>query len=213
MVIAVDPHGEAVAIGAHAVAHQGLSVGLARILTEGRGLPREPGVVHQRLEAHALQAVRQRHAGEIAERGIDVDELGQGCAGRACGLLAGGGDDERRVDVVLHIRVLTPQAVLAEVPTVVTPKDDDGILVESEGFQLCHDAADLGVGVADGGVVSMAQFARKVVGHVSGGGNTAVIADLAVVHIDRVFGRVLGDETVGGEFDFRGIIQVPVFFW
>ena len=212
MIIAVDPHGEAVAIGAHAVAHQGLSVGLARILTEGRGLPRELGVVHQRLQAHALQVVRQRHAGEIAERGIDVDELGQGRTGLAGGLLARRGNNERRIDVVLHIRVLTPQAVLAEVPTVVTPKDDDGILVEPEGFQLRHDAADLCVGVADGGVVSMAQLACEVVGHVSGGRNTAVIADLAVVHINRVFGRVLGHKSVGGQLDFRGIIHVPVFF-
>ena len=102
--------------------------------------------------------------------------------------------------------------MLAEVPTVVTPKDNDGILVEPEGFQLRHDAADLGVGVADGGVVSMPQFAREVVGHVSRGWNAAVSTDLTIVHIDRILGRVLGDKSVGGQFDFRGIIHVPVFF-
>ena len=46
-------------------------------------------------------------------------------------LHAGNGKDERGVHVVLHVGVLAPGGVLAELPTVVAPQDHDGVLVEA----------------------------------------------------------------------------------
>src|SRR6185369_14370436 len=59
---------------------------------EGRAIPRGPRVAELRRQGEAIDLVRRRKAGEIAERREEVDHLRH--ARRYAGLDAGGGDDE-----------------------------------------------------------------------------------------------------------------------
>ena len=48
-----------------------------------------------------------------------------------CGFRPGRGDDERDARGLLVVRVLAPHAVVAEMPAVIAPEDDDGVLREA----------------------------------------------------------------------------------
>ena len=67
---------------------QNSAFGAAASLRERGVVQRGFGVVEKRAEAFALQYVRRGHAGEIAERGIDVEQLDEAGAALAVGLCA-----------------------------------------------------------------------------------------------------------------------------
>ncbi len=70
-ILPADPARQPIAFGAHAVAHHVA----ARVLAEGRRFHLRRRILQQGDEARSLQVTRQRQAGQLTERGIDVDEL------------------------------------------------------------------------------------------------------------------------------------------
>ena len=74
---------------------------------------------------------------------------------------AGGGDEEGDAVGLFVVGVLGPDAVVAEVVAVVAPEDDDGVLGEAGAVEFVEDPADLGVHVAEGGVVAVDELAGE----------------------------------------------------
>ena len=54
--------------------------------------------------------------------------------------------------------VLAPDGVLAEVPAVVAPEDDDGVFLQAELFQMSKEPGDLVVRVGNAGGVGEAEL-------------------------------------------------------
>ena len=105
--------------------------------------------------------------------------------------------------------MFAPRVVFAEFPTVVAEEDHDGVLAEIEAVEFVEQLADLCVRVTDRGVVAMLELTREIVGDRSGR-NAKIIAQLAARE-DGVVGRVLCAKLVRRQFDFCGVIHVPVF--
>lgn len=166
----------------------------------------------QRTEAGALEMSGQGQAGEFGERGIDVHELDQR-VGVCTGVLhAGQRYDQRRMHIVFHVAVLSPRGVLAKLPTVVAPEDDDGVAAQIEAVELVEHASDLGIAVADAGVVAVLELAREVDRDGTGLGDALVLTHLAVVQIHGIRRRVDGRKGIGRERDLGRVVEVPVSF-
>ena len=116
------------------------------------------GVFEEGEKGGAVEAVRFFKAAEVTEGGEEVDgfyDLLCACSGIFHLRIY---DDERRAEGFFVESVLAPDGVLAEVPAVVSPEDDGGILGEAEIVELLDDSSDLGIGVADAGGVVLADF-------------------------------------------------------
>jgi len=109
--------------------------------------------------------LRQRQVAQFGKRGVDVHELREGIGALAGCLEAGDRDQQRRVGVVFHVAVLAPPGVLAELPAVVAPQDNDRLVRQAQPVEFVEDATQLRVHVADGGVVAMFELARQIVGN------------------------------------------------
>ena len=175
MVVFLHPDREAVLFRAHRVTHPFGS----RILAEGGGFPLEIRLIEQRLETHAFQMRRKGESGEIGQGGKYVHEFHQSLAVLTGRLHTRRGNHEGAVGVVLHITVFSPFAVFAKLPAVVAPQNDDGVLRQILALQFIQNLADLGVGVADGRIVTVLQLARQRIGHRPLGRNPEVIAQFA----------------------------------
>ena len=128
-------------------------------MAEGGRFPRARRVVEDRFEAVAFEVGGEREAGELGERGIDIDELDE-ARGLGAGVFhAGDGEQQRAVGVVLGIAVFAPGVVLAEFPTVIAPENHDGVLAQVEAVEFVEHATELGVHVGDGGVVAVLELA------------------------------------------------------
>ena len=105
--------------------------------------------------------------------------------------------------------MLAPHAVVAEVPAVVAPQDDDRVLVESVRLEGVEHLADLRVGVAGGGVIAVDELTLHRV--VDGAGLRAplVVAQLAPIG-RRELGGALWRRAELGEFELRRIVEVPI---
>ena len=75
----------------------------------------------------------------------------------ACGAAFGQSDEQRCPCGDLEVRVLVPKAVLAELPAVVTPQNDHRVFREVFFVERIKQTANLSVGEADAGVVTVAQ--------------------------------------------------------
>ena len=96
---------------------------------------------------------------EIAKSGEEIDEFGEGL-GALSFLLSGSNNDQRDFRGYFVGGVLTPFAVVAEVVSVISPEDDDGVLGKTVFFKALNQSSDLRVHVADAGAVAMNEFAR-----------------------------------------------------
>ena len=150
--VAVEPAGQAIAIRPHGVAHDAAA---ARVLAERGFLPGPLRRIEQRRKAGALQVGRQRQPGQLAEGRVDIHELHQRLRMTSGGLLAGGTADQRRVRVVLEVGVLAPRPVLAQLPAVVAPQHNHRLLAQAQPVELLQDAPELGIHVADAGIVAV----------------------------------------------------------
>ncbi len=113
---------EAVAVGDEGMAHAvALLRDVAGGLAEGGALPFLFGLLQEGDEAGAFQCGGGRDAAELAEGGIDVDELDEAIGAAANGM-AGGADDEWGVGGMLVVGLFAPEAVVAEVPAVGRPR-------------------------------------------------------------------------------------------
>ncbi len=69
-----------------------------------------------------------------------------------------GDDDKGGTEGFFEESVFSPDGVLAEVPAVVTPENDEGVVGEAELVEACDDFSNLGVGIGDAGGVVAADF-------------------------------------------------------
>ena len=168
------------------------------------------GVGEQGGEAPAVEALRCGQAGEGGERGINVDGFHE--RGGGGGFLAGDGDKEGNARRLLVVGMLTPHAVVAEVPAVIAPQDDDGVFRETGFVKRGHDLAELGVHVTRRGIVAVDEAAReRVVERVVAGRDAVVGAELAA-ELRRVVGSAVRGSQARGLREFGGIVEIPVFF-
>ena len=152
----VAPEGQAPAIVADAVAHEALAGVAARVLADRDRTDLGLGVVEDRTEADAFDVLLLGQAAEFREGGVDVDKLSERSTLTAGGLLSGHADQERCAGGQFEVGVLVPEAVFAELPAMVAPQDDDGVIGEAFLLERIENESDLGVHVADSGVVAVA---------------------------------------------------------
>ena len=168
------------------------------------------GVGEQGGEAPAVEILRCGQAGECGECGIDVhgfDERGGGGA-----FLAGDGDEERDARGLLVVGMLTPHAVVAEVPAVIAPENDDRVFRETGFVKRGHDLAELGVHVTRRGIVAVDEAASEFVVEWVVAGRDAVVVAKFTAELRRVVGSAFGSGQAGGLREFGGIVEIPVFF-
>ena len=145
----------------------------------------------------------------MGERGIDVHKFHQCLSFPARGLGARRADNERRTRSVFEVAVLAPQAVVTQVPAVVTPQANDRTIAEPQPIQLVQQSPDLSVDIADAGVVSVDQPAGFLIAHGTLSGDVAVVPQLAET-VHRQCRSPFGPEGVAGQFDLLWIVQAPV---
>lgn len=110
------------------------------------------GVFELGHQAKALEVLGWFAAGEGAEGGVNVEEFGRLLAD-ALGD-AGTGEDEGDAGAVIPEGVLSGDAFFANVPPVVGPEDDDGVVGEAIAVDGVHDFAHLGVDEGGAGEVA-----------------------------------------------------------
>jgi hypothetical protein len=186
--VALAPEGAAPLLSADAVAHEAAAVlfGRARIDADRGLLHRRVGIFEVGLQTHAREAFRDAEAADVGERGIDIDELGRRGAVFACGAAFGQSDEQRCPCGDLEVRVLVPQAVLAELPAVVAPQNDDRVVGEAFFVERIKQAADLSIGEADAGVVAVAQRFGEVGGDGIARRHAGIAVQLAIRVTDEV---------------------------
>ena len=117
----------------------------------------EIGIVEQGEEGTAVDVRRRRQAAEPGQRRVEIDALHQRIRGTSRTLHFRRTHNEDGLQGSLETGVLAEDAMLAQVPPVVTPEYDDCIVVQAEGFDLVEDTADLGVHETDAGGITMFQ--------------------------------------------------------
>ncbi len=208
MIVALDPDGKAVAVGAHGVAHERFAIVAAGVLAEYGGFPGALRVVQHGFETGAFQMAGQGQAGQIAQGGVDIDEFNQG-VGTLAGLFhVGNRQDQRGVGVVFAVAVFAPGVVFAQLPAVIAPDDDDGIPAQVQAVQFIQHLADLRVGIAGGGVIAVFELTGQVIG--DGFLGDTVIGTHFTAGEDGVFGGVFGQKFVGSQLNLGRIVEVPV---
>ena len=75
---------------------------------------------------------------------------------------AGGGDHEGNPGGLFVVGVFAPHRVVAEVPAVVAPKHDDRLLGQGEPVQFIQHFSQLGIHVADRGVITVDEGALEI---------------------------------------------------
>ena len=92
----------------------------------------------------------------------------------------------------------------------VAPEDDDGVVRQSLLLERVQHEADLGVHIADGGIVAVTEASREGVADLALIGDVGVALEFAVGVTDEARGP--GRKfLVGGHVDLGRIIEVPVF--
>ena len=100
-------------------------------------------------------------AGKVADGRKNVEGLDHRLRGFAGSGEAGMNDNERRAQGFLKERVLTPNGVLAQVPAVVTPEDDDGVVAQLQRIEPCEQPANHGISVGHACGVVLAHLNSK----------------------------------------------------
>ena len=204
------PLDEAVALGADRATEIAAGETVVGVIAHAGG-----GIFQHGHEAGAVDWQRAGglgQAGEFGERGIEVDGFGELAGGGAGAGDAGRDHDERYAVGLLKIGVLGPDAEVAEVPAVVAPEDDDGVVGEFQFVERGHDAADLHVSVAHARVVTVDELALDVirVGMHGRLGHGEKRVDLTAAFHGHRHGAVRGG-LARGHGEFGGIVEVPVF--
>ena len=111
-----------------------------------------------REQGFALQGERPTQSGEFAESRIDIDELSENlsCLGETKrGCAENQGCSQRH----LKAAVFAPHCVFPQIPSMIAPNHHDRILRDVVCFECVQEFANLGVGVAHAGVVTVNQLA------------------------------------------------------
>ena len=98
-------------------------------LAVNRLLPGLAGIFHEGNNAFTRKGMAGRvcQAGQFAEGGVNIDELDQGIS-FYIGLIAGCGNNQGDLQGVVKCVVFAPVIMLAEVPAVICPQDDDRVV-------------------------------------------------------------------------------------
>jgi len=119
------------------------------------------GVLELREEAESFEVCGGLAAGEDAEGGVDVEEFG-GLVADALGD-AGAGKDEGHAGAVVPEGIFSGDVLFSDVPSVVGPEDDDGVVGEAIAVDGVHDFANLGVHEGGAGEVAAGEIHPFVV--------------------------------------------------
>ena len=114
--------------------------------------------VHLRQQGSAVDKVGLGESGEITKGGEEVDGFNDGLRFFTGVFHAGSGDDQGRTQGFFKEAVFTVDGVFAEVPSVIAPEHDDGVLVGAGFLELGEDFTHVVVDVADAGGVVAAHF-------------------------------------------------------
>ena len=150
-----------------------------------RRAARSGRIAQQRDERAAVERGGRRQVAQLAEGREQVDALhdpGRGGPGRTH---PGYADDQRRPQGFLEQRVLAPDAVLAQVPAVVTPQGDDRVFAQAQLVEPCEHPADQRVDVGHAGRVVPTQLVRV-------GGVLARVAAVVGVLVEHLAAAVPG---------------------
>jgi len=120
------------------------------------------------------------------------------------------GDDQRDAGRLFVVGVLAPDAMIAKVPAMVTPQDDDGVFGEPQSIQLVEHATGLRVHVARRGVIAMDQRPLQLVRQLAAGGNVLVPAKFAA-GLRGVAGRSHGRGLWRSQLERGRVVQIPIF--
>src|SRR6056297_1862066 len=96
---------------------------------------------------------RLRNIRQLTERRIDVDEFDQpvthlpACDSRCY-------DQKRSASGDFEVRVLAPESMLAELPAVISPEDDDRVVGDAQLLQFIEQPTNLCIDKADAGMVT-----------------------------------------------------------
>ena len=100
--------------------------------------------------------------------------------------------------------------MLAKFPTMVAPQNHDGIFGQSQPLDLVKNLADLGIGVADRRVVAMQELTGEI--RRNGAFRNSMVEAQFTARQDGIAGGVLLLKGIRGQVDFRGVVEIPVFF-
>ncbi len=169
------------------------------------------GVLQNGPEASPLAMPGDGYAGEIAEGGIEVDELDQ--AGGPARLSPRVAHDQRNPRVAFEVRVLAPARVIAELPSVVSPENHDGFVGQTVPLKGIEDPAHAGIDVAGCGCIAVKKPLVGGHGKVLGSQTfeIAVFLHLGGVLIGRKNGVAGGNFRVGRHAEALPLVKVPVF--
>ena len=149
--LAFIPFAVAPPFGFDASAHDGslkAFVGGTEDLRNGRAIPSGDGISQEGCEALSGQflGLGLREFSEVDEGRVDVYEFDNAWRGQAVAFGSGGADDERGSGSLLEEGAFLPDAIMfAQMVSVVTPKNNDGVAGESIFFESIEHAADLSV--------------------------------------------------------------------
>ena len=148
--------------------------------------------------------------GQLAKGRIDIDRLDESLARSVFGFARCRHDDWDSGSLLV-VAVLAPHAMVAQVPTMISPKHDDGLFAQSVLVQALEQSTDLMIGETYGGQIPMDQFALKrfrkgaLRRHVGVGPQFAAILQCET----RRTGRRLLERS---QCDLLRVVQIPVFF-
>ena len=118
-------------------------------------------------------------------------------------------DDQRDARRLFVVGVLAPHAVIAEMPAVVAPQHDDRVLRQTGLVESRDHSPQLGIHIADGGVVAVDQGTLRVVGNRPVGGHVLVVPQLTA-ELWSVAGSLLRRFAQRGERELGSVIHVPI---
>ena len=186
--------GVAPAVGADGGAGEGFAI-LAPD-TERRAVPCARRSFEQRHERAALLVRCGREAGELDERGIDIEAFDDALARLAVAGISGHINDQRNAVAFFEEGAgLGPFPFFAELVAVINGEDNYRFVTQAEAIERGQDDADVIVDPGDGGEVGLDDFPGFL------GGSIAADKEIGVFGADRVRGKTFRDGWARGEID------------
>ena len=159
-------------------------------------------------EAYTIDPSRHRQPSHLAERGENVHRLHKGFGSRRGN--ARGGNQQRNARCLFVVGMLAPHAVIAQMPTMISPKDDDCLFGKFQFIKFIDHSTQLRIHVTGGGIVAVNQGALQVLRQGTLTRDVLVVPQLSTKlwRIARRPNRWLGHR---GQGKFFRVMHVPVF--
>ena len=172
-------------------------------------------VLQHRHEADAvnrLRATRRGQAGQLGQRWVKVDRLGE-LPGRTARLgQARRDDDDRDAIGLLEVGVLGPDAQVAQVPAVVAPQNDDRVVGQAEFAKRLGHFANLRIHIAGARIVAVDELAGEFFINLAIGRDRLECRDLAAA-LEGDFRRIFRERLVDRHRQLGRVVHVPIFLW